>query len=177
MPNSESLVLKAASFMTGRLASAAWLLTAALLASGCAQLLPPDAPRAADTWSGRLSLQVKTDPPQSFYAGFELRGNASQGELNLNSPLGNTVVAARWTPGHASLISGGQTQQFASVDELVARTTGSAVPVAGLFDWLAGKNTALNGWVADLSQHAEGRISAQRSTPAPASELRLVFTP
>lgn len=154
-----------------------WLtLAAVLLVSACAQL-PRSSPRPSDVWTGRLSLIIQTEPPQSFYAGFELRGNASQGELDLNSPLGNTVVAARWAPGQASLESGGKTQQFASIDELIARATGSAVPVAGLFDWLAGKNTALNGWAADLSEHAAGRINAKRNSPAPASELRIVFSP
>jgi len=31
------------------------------------------------------------------------------------------------------------------------------------------------GWRADLSQHANGRITARRTEPPPQAELRLVF--
>ena len=157
---------------------AAWILLTAigLTLAGCAQLKPRVAAQAsADLWTGRLSLQIQTDPPQNVYAGFELRGNPVQGELHLNTPLGNTVVAAHWSPGQASLRSGGKTSSFRSIDELLAGATGAALPASALFDWLAGKNTASNGWVADLTQQAAGRISARRSEPAPLTELRIVL--
>lgn len=122
-----------------------------------------------------MSLQVQSEPPQAFFAGFELKGNPIQGELTLNSPLGNSLAVLRWSPQEAVLDSGNQIQRFATVDELIEKATGAAVPLPALFDWLDGKNTAAAGWNADLSQQAEGRISASRTMPQPRSDLRIVL--
>ncbi len=152
-----------------------WLAT--VFVAGCAQ-----PPRAADpteaeisSWTGRISLQVQSEPPQAFFAGFELKGSAAQGELVLNSPLGNSLALLRWSAAEAVLDSGNQIQRFASVGELIEKATGAALPVPALFDWLRGKNTAADGWTADLTQQAEGRISASRSVPQPRADLRVVL--
>jgi outer membrane lipoprotein LolB len=128
-------------------------------------------------WTGRLSLQVHSEPPQAFFAGFELKGNPAQGELTLSSPLGNSLAVLRWSPQEAVLDSGNQVQRFASVDELIETATGAAIPLPALFDWLGGRNTAAGGWSADLSQQADGRISASRTAPQPRTDLRVVLTP
>ena len=47
-------------------------------------------------WSGRLSLQVHSEPAQSFAASFELKGQPGQGELKLISPLGSVLGVLRW---------------------------------------------------------------------------------
>ena len=159
--------------MTGQLillgTCLAWL-------TACVQL-PQASGGHADkaVWSGRLSLQVQSDPPQSFTGGFELKGGPANGELVLNSPLGNTLLAARWSPVEAVLYSSGQARSFSSIDALIEQSTGAALPVAALFDWVGGKATALNGWTADLQKQAEGRISARRSSPLPQTELRIVL--
>ena len=160
-----------------RLALLASTWFAIVFIAGCAQV-----PRAAaqidaevSTWSGRISLQVQSEPPQAFFAGFELKGSAAQGELVLNSPLGNSLALLRWSAAEAVLDSGNQIQRFASVSELIEKATGAAIPVSALFDWLNGKNTAADGWTADLSQQAEGRISASRSMPQPRADLRVVL--
>lgn len=155
----------------------AGLFTAFFMA-GCAQL-----PRAAaqdsaksEFWTGRISLQVQSEPVQSFSASFELKGRAERGELSLISPLGNVLGVLRWSPGEAVLDSGnGKVQRFASVDELMAQATGAAVPMDALFAWLQGDNVAASGWSADLSRYPEGRISAKRSQPAPQADLRVVL--
>jgi outer membrane lipoprotein LolB len=153
------------------------LVFATFLIAGCAH--PPGAEGLKDSivqaWSGRISLQVQSEPVQAFFAGFELRGNPDQGELVLNSPLGTSLAVLRWSPGEALLDSGGQVQRFDSVDALIEKATGAAVPLPALFDWLAGKNTTLAGWNADLTQHAEGRISASRTAPQPRTDLRIVL--
>jgi outer membrane lipoprotein LolB len=146
--------------------------------AGCAQM-----PRATaqdglknDFWTGRISLQVQSEPAQSFSASFELKGRAERGELTLISPLGNVLGVLRWSPGEAVLDSGGgKVQRFASVDELMAQATGAAVPIDALFAWLRGDNAAASGWSADLSRQKEGRISAKRSQPAPQADLRVVL--
>lgn len=126
-------------------------------------------------WAGRISLQLQSEPPQAFFAGFELKGRASNGELTLISPLGSILGIMRWSPTEAVLEQGGSTKRFASTDELLLQITGAAVPLPALFDWLAGINTVAPGWVADLSQQANGRITAKRTAPAPQADLRIVL--
>jgi outer membrane lipoprotein LolB len=122
-----------------------------------------------------LSLTVETARPQRFYAGFTLTGDAGAGQLDLTSPLGSTLAALRWQPGSATLIQGDQAQAYPSLDALTQRVTGAPIPVRALFDWLRGQNTPLDGWQADLSALAQGRLSAQRLYPAPAAQLRIVL--
>lgn len=126
-------------------------------------------------WTGRISLQVSSEPAQAFYAGFELKGSPEQGELALSSPLGTNLAVLRWSAQEAVLDSGKQIRRFNSVDELFETMTGAAVPLPALFDWLNGRDTTLKGWSADLSQYAAGKISATRASPLPRSDLRIVL--
>jgi outer membrane lipoprotein LolB len=128
-------------------------------------------------WAGRIGLQVQSEPPQAFFAGFELKGRASSGELTLISPLGSILGIMRWSPTEAILEQGSATRRFASTDELLAQLTGAAVPMSALFDWLAGIDTPTQGWVADLSKQPDGRITAKRINPAPPADLRIVLNP
>jgi outer membrane lipoprotein LolB len=159
----------------------AWRSGAALLAlllAACAQV--PRTPSAdvppGDVRSGRLALSVADQPTQSFSAGFELRGQPQAGQLTLLNPLGGTVAVLRWQPGTAVLETPGKPpQQFPSIDAMVEQAAGAAMPVAALFDWLAGVNTPVPGWEADLSQLGEGRLRAQRREPPPQADLRVVL--
>lgn len=138
-------------------------------------------------WRGRLALRVASDatpaqgesgappPAQSFSASFELTGNAQTGGLLLFSPLGTTVAELSWTAQTASMRAGGETRSFGSLGELLKQATGTEIPVASLFAWLAGDNPATQGWLADLSQYTVGRVIARRSDPPPAVELRLII--
>ena len=147
-----------------------------VLAAGCAS--PPRVPpseAAAGPWSGRLALQVKDNPSQSFAASFELKGSAQAGELTLSTPIGSTLAVLAWEPGSAILRRNGETQRFDSVEELAARATGSAIPLTALFDWLRGVDTPVAGWRADLSQLGQGRLAALRLEPPPETDLRVVF--
>ena len=126
-------------------------------------------------WAGRISLQVQSEPPQAFFAAFELKGRAEQGELALISPLGSTLAVMRWSPLEATLLQGGTATSFASTDALLLQATGAALPLSALFDWLADKNTPVAGWQADLSQLGSGRIAAIRTMPAPQTNLRIVL--
>jgi outer membrane lipoprotein LolB len=153
-----------------------FMLACAVLA-GCAnpQLLKRGDAEADSFWSGRLALQVEDSASQSFSAGFELKGSAQQGELALFTPLGGTLAVLSWQPGVAQLVADGKTRSFGSIDELVQQATGSVIPVAALFDWLGGRATEVPGWRADLSRRADGRVSAHRSDPLPAADLRVVL--
>ena len=157
------------------------LLTAMLLIAGCAHKIDVASTNeikkeaAAAFWAGRISLQVQSEPVQAFFAGFELKGQADIGELTLISPLGSILGVMRWTPTEAILDQSGSIQRFATTNELLAQTTGAAVPISALFDWLGGKNTTAPGWTADLSQRVNGRITAQRTDPSPQANLRIVL--
>lgn len=130
-----------------------------------------------ELWNGRLAMTVQSDPPQSFSAGFELRGTPDAGELQLTSPLGTSIATVVWLPGEAELRQGGQITRRGSLDELTTELSGTPVPVAALFGWLRGRAGNVPGWQADLTRQAEGRITARRTSPLPMAELRVVVQP
>ena len=154
--------------------AASALVSLALLA-GCA--VPPRTPTppGMQSWSGRLALSVEGQANQSFSAGFELKGAPETGELTLTNPLGGTVALLSWAPGTATLRSNGNVRQFPSVEALAQEATGQELPLAALFDWLAGKATPVPGWEVDVTQVAEGRLRARRTTPSPPADLRVLF--
>lgn len=161
--------------MTGRrrvthgilLAAATWL-------SGCATPSPQTLP-ATDFWTGRIGVQIQSQPPQNLSAAFELQGTAERGELLLLSPLGNTLAALRWTPEAAHLAQGERRWSSDSLDQLTEQLAGTPLPVAALFDWMIGQATTPAGWQVDLSQWVQGRIQAERQHPLPAVQLRVVL--
>ncbi len=166
--------------LTARLRSA--LISASLIATfliaGCARTSGATTQKHLqnELWTGRISLQVQSEPAQSFSAGFELRGKLEQGDLTLISPLGSVLGVMRWSPQEAVLDSGNQKiQRFASADDLMAQATGAALPLSALFSWLKGDSVSISGWSADLSRFSEGRISATRTLPAPQADLRVVL--
>jgi len=156
-----------------------WLaLAVVLVMAACAQ--PPRQPslvaEAPGTqWSGRLALRIDTDPVQALHAAFDLRGNARSGELSLYSPLGSTIGRMAWAPGQAQLTWNGQQRAFDSIAALTREATGTELPIASLFEWLAGRESRADGWSADLRMLAQGRLTAERSQPSPAVEMRLVL--
>ena len=158
--------------LTAAMATPLWL-------AGCATPSRSSALLAAGDghWSGRLSLRVDSEPPQSFAALFELRGAPGRGELKLSTPIGSTLGLLQWSPQEASLQDGSRVQRYDSIDLLLTRLTGAALPVDALFDWLSGRPTAVPGWRPQLTQVGEGRLQAMRESPAPTAELRVIFEP
>lgn len=148
----------------------------AMTLAGCATSRPK-ASKDTSFWSGRLALTVHSEPPQSYSAGFELRGAPAAGELLLTSPLGTVLASVHWSPQGAELRQGVQLTRRPSLDELTADLGGTPLPVAALFGWLQGQTADASGWNADLSRHSEGRVVARRLQPLPTAELRLVFQP
>ncbi len=134
---------------------------------------PGQAEAPPQTWSGRLSLVVQSQPPQQMSAGFELQGMPKNGQLHFFTPLGTNLASLQWTTQGAQLLQGSQSQHFESLDALSEQLTGASLPIAELFDWLQGIHTQALGWEADLSQVSEGTLSAKRTNPMPAVVLRI----
>lgn len=166
--------------MSGRrlLLKAAAGALAAVLVAGCATPARPPAAEAAagpESWSGRMSLRIDSEPVQTFSALFELRGGPGRGTLTLTTPIGSTLAVLQWSPGEALLKNGSETRRYASVDALIEAATGASIPVGALFGWLAGRDEAVPGWRPDLSQRAAGRLQAVRDSPLPRADLRIAF--
>ena len=148
-----------------------WLL---LVLAGCATQRPPAADPAA-FWSGRLGLQLQSNPPQNWSTSFELQGSAAQGQMLLLSPIGTTLARLSWTPQSALLEQGQDKTESRSLQSLSQRLTGTQLPIAALFDWLAGLATDVPGWQVDMTAHPQGRLTARRNTPEPEAILRIVL--
>ena len=120
-------------------------------------------------------MSVASEPPQSFSAAFELKGNALDGELILSSPLGGTIARLRWSREQATLRTAQDVQDYDSIETLTRQVVGTSLPLRALFDWLDGINTNAAGWRAELSRLEQGRLVATRTDPAPTAELRLIL--
>ena len=145
-----------------------------MLLTACATPQAPVSAPGAD-FSGRLAIQVLKVPPESLSASFELQGSAQSGQMLLLSPIGTTLARLQWQPEFARLEQGQQQIDSTSLQQLATQLTGTELPVLALFEWLAGRSAVAAGWQVDLSQHAQGRITAERRLPAPATVLRIAL--
>ena len=164
-------------------------LVLALALAGCA--LPPVAPPG--TLAGRLALQVEAAgdrAAQSVSAAFELRGDADNGELRLNTPLGTTLATAYWGSGDARLVTAQGERRFADLESMSQAAFGEVLPLRALPDWLRGRPwrdapeaarklqmgpgfTQL-GWTIDLARFDDRRLLAWRAGP-PQVRLRAIL--
>lgn len=103
---------------------------------------PTDAPLTR-AFSGKLSVQVPPLPGQRVAQGgsgsFELMGDAAVGQLELSTPTGSLLARVRWTPTSVSLEQPKEERSYDNLDALTLELLGESVPVAALFDWLAGR--------------------------------------
>lgn len=152
-----------------------WLVSIALMLNACATGIKQNvAPvQATKEWTGRLSLQVQSDPPQQLNASFALQGGAQKGQLDVLSPFGTTLASLQWTPQEAVMQQGDQQHRFASIAIMTERLTGAQLPMTELFDWLNGQPTEVTGWQTDVSQLASGWLFATRTSPAPTVLLKI----
>ncbi len=152
---------------------------AVALLAACTSL--PKAPPSSDSISGRLSVRVEDEQPRSVSAAFELRGSAEAGQLDLNSPLGNVMARASWTPGEVLLVTPDSSARYDNLDTLGRQVLGESLPMAALFDWLRGRpwpgapSSTVDGgsgftqlgWTVNVARFAEGLVTATRETPPP----------
>ena len=142
--------------------------------AGCAT----PTPKSADIgtfWAGRLAIQLQTTPPQNWSVTFELNGSAEQGQMILVSPIGTTLARLSWTPQLAILEKGPDQTISSNLQNLSQQLAGTELPIAAMFEWLAGRTGDAPGWQVDLSQHLQGRLSAKRVSPEPEAVLRILL--
>jgi len=152
-----------------------------VLSLGACATAPPK-PEPEPTLVGRLVAQVSEvpgEPARQFSAGFELRGHALSGELDLLSPLGTVMARARWHDGGVQLATGNETYRFRSPADLSRRLLGEPLPLEALFDWLKGRpwegaphtvrpqGFEQAGWEVDVSGLSRGLLAVQRDGPRP----------
>jgi outer membrane lipoprotein LolB len=127
---------------------------AAILLAACATTAPSSTSRAPVAayrdvidLTGSLSVNYEKDgKPETLTGGFDWSQKPGRIDVNLNSPLGQTVAKISVTPDAATLTQAGQPPRVAKdIDSLTADTLGWSLPVSGLRDWLQGYATAANG--------------------------------
>lgn len=158
----------------------AWMgasLFATFLIAGCATSTwaPATLPADSGRWQGRIAVKVASTPPQTISAQFELAGNATAGRMDLSTPLGTTIAQMQWSPQSADLLARGETRSFSSLIDMTSATLGAELPVTALFQWLQGQAVEAPGWQVNLSDWAQGRISAQRTAPSPQVDLKIIL--
>jgi outer membrane lipoprotein LolB len=140
--------------MTNRFLKLAASSCVAIFLTACATTAPTSmsqAPVAAYRdvidLTGSLSVNYEKDgKPETLTGGFDWSQNRDRIDVNLNSPLGQTVAKISVTPGAATLTQAGQPPRIArGIDALTAETLGWSLPVSGLRDWLQGYATASGG--------------------------------
>ena len=129
------------------------LVCALLALAGCGTLAPPPATDTTRSFhdnisvSGRLSVRYLQDgKPQSLQGRFSWQQTAGRTEIELASPLGQTLARITLLPGSARLEqSGKQTAEAADASALTRTVLGWPLPVEGLRYWLQGFVRTLSG--------------------------------
>jgi outer membrane lipoprotein LolB len=120
------------------------LLVLAATLAGCAttstNLATVGAYRDTIDLSGRLSVNYQKDgETKSLTGSFNWAQRPGQVDIDLVSPLGQTIATIEVTPQAATLTQAGRAPvSEADIDTLTQRTLGWPLPVSGLRDWLQG---------------------------------------
>lgn len=161
--------------------------------SACA-VAPPATPTGSDNGplSGRMSVRIdatEAAPARSISAAFELTGNAQQGRLDLNTPLGSTLAQARWRPGGVTVSTLQGESTYVDLPDMTRALFGEDLPVVALFDWLRGRpwpgapskayespsaSFSQLGWDVELAEFSQRWVNARRAqTPAVTVRVKL----
>ncbi|MCO5106847.1 MAG: outer membrane lipoprotein LolB [Burkholderiaceae bacterium] len=143
---------------------AALAAAAAIALAGCAT--PGAAPGLAtaegppNLWTGRFAATVTEagyDAREERSSGrFALRVEGARTELELSSPLGQTIAQVRLDAAGATLLAAdGKSWQAPSAEALTEQVFGWRVPLANLPDWLEGR-------IAEPTERDGARVVAGR---------------
>jgi outer membrane lipoprotein LolB len=182
------------------------ILAVAALLGGCATTTanlsqaPVAAYRDSIDLSGRLFVNFQREgQPQSLNGLFQWSQRPGRVDVNLASPLGQTIASISVTPQEAKLTQAGREPVVASdINTLTSRTLGWSLPVSGLRDWMQGYAVDAQGkrfaaspannsvftqdgwrlrfvsWQDESAPHPVPRvIQAERSATATSDELQI----
>ncbi|MBL3963801.1 MULTISPECIES: lipoprotein insertase outer membrane protein LolB [Burkholderia] len=175
---------------------------AALALAGCASTPPSaNAPTGAvlqtaatHAYHGRFAVRYhdRLGNPQNVYGNFDWQEHGDDVSLELRSPLGQTLAVVKSTPRAASLELPNRPTQYApDVGDLMQKTLGFELPLAGLRYWLLPtaapatpaetvrdpadgtriKQLRQDGWTIDYLAYADApatgvkRVNLVRATP------------
>jgi len=127
--------------------------------TACALPKPTTHAAASDVYTrvGRFALRVQAagDAHNAVQGGFAWRDDGRAQQLDLANPLGSTLARVDIDRKGAVLTHANGEQMWASnPDGLLAHTLGSAIPIAGLRDWLRGRLSPAQ--VTQLQRDANG---------------------
>lgn len=127
-------------------------LCAAALLGACASTptgpIPPlPAYRETAEINGKINVNYrKNGNAESLSGRFNWQQQPGKIDVELTSPLGQTVAKIQVTPTQATLMQSDQVPRTAaSIDALTAQALGWQLPVAGMKDWLQGYATDAQG--------------------------------
>ena len=151
--------------------------------------------------SGRLSVSYRADgTPRSMQGKFLWTQRDQQIDIELLTPLGQTMARIAIAPGRARIEqAGGEVREASSIEQLTEQTLGWPLPADGLRYWLQGFTRDSMGqlttitpdqsgslrsegwklryaaWQADQSTTVPKRIDFSRETKSSELSIRLVI--
>jgi outer membrane lipoprotein LolB len=109
---------------------------------------------------GRLSVSYRAaGKPESLQGKFVWVQRGEQIDIELLTPLGQTIARIAIAPGRARIEqSGGDVREAASIDQLTEQTLGWTLPVNGLRYWLQGFMRDARGQLASVAPDQSGTL-------------------
>jgi outer membrane lipoprotein LolB len=109
---------------------------------------------------GRLSVSYRAaGKPESLQGKFLWVQRGEQIDIELLTPLGQTIARIAIAPGRARIEqSGGDVREAASIDQLTEQTLGWTLPVNGLRYWLQGFMPDARGQLASVTPDQSGTL-------------------
>lgn len=110
--------------------------------------------------SGRLSVTYRAGgKPQSLQGKFIWLQRDQQIDIELFTPLGQTMARIAIAPGRARIEqSGGEVREASSIEQLTEQTLGWALPADGLRYWLQGFMRDTQGQLVTLTPAQSGSV-------------------
>ena len=109
---------------------------------------------------GRLSVSYRAaGKPESLQGKFLWVQRGEQVDIELLTPLGQTIARIAIAPGRARIEqSGGDVREAASIDQLTEQTLGWTLPVNGLRYWLQGFMRDARGQLTSVAPDQSGTL-------------------
>lgn len=137
---------------------AAGAVVAALVLSGCAALISPERLPAGEPFD-ILGRVLASSEGRAFSSGFRWRHDVDEDEIWLMSPAGQVLAHIAATADEATFTAVDQQQyQASSVESLMQRALGWAMPLSRLQYWVRGV-TVPGSAVTSVVRDASGRVS------------------